>query len=137
MDTTLVETNWADVAKQVVDAGTGMIAEMASMIKGATPELWEILVRQVYAEAITGFIVPLVFFVCCFIFAIGTYRACKNNGWAEDYDIVPSLGVVAAVGAIIFFVQALFNLSDGIAMLINPHYYAIQKFFAIASGGGL
>ena len=52
MDSTFVETNWADVAKQVVDAGTGAIAEMTSMIRGVAPEVWEILIRQVFASAI-------------------------------------------------------------------------------------
>lgn len=135
MNADSLTTNWADVAKQVVDAGQSAVVEIVGAVKSIAPEVWEILIRQVYVEAITGFILPVIMLA---VFA-PLFRQClkwaAQNDWDNEAIVLPIM--LTGLGSLISFILALVNLKHGIGAFINPEYYAIQKFFTIASGGGL
>lgn len=136
MDSTLVvETNWADVAKQVVDAGTGAIAEMSSMIKGMAPEVWSILLKQVYIQAWSWLIVPALACLVCWLAFRPMYKRAIETDWDNPGSSIGTF--VSGFGMLVFALVWVFHLDVVISGLFNPEYYAIQKFFAIASGGGL
>ena len=135
-DSTVTEvTNWAEVADRALDMGQSAIVTMTEAIKGIAPEVWELLMKQVYAEAITSLV------TCVFILSVGLgfLFPSLRSGAKRDWDDGPYIGgIVAGVVATLFgFVATCIGGQEAVRMLINPEYYAIQKFMAIASGAGL
>lgn len=130
-------TSWAVVAQQALEMGQSAVAEIVTAVKGIAPELWVILIRQVYAEAITFLIFNLLLLCIFAIVFIHGYRDGVKAEWddraATWWFVLPGSGIPLMISLITFVV----NGPSCVRMLINPEYYAIQKFFAIASGGGL
>ena len=129
--------SWAVVAQQALEMGQSAMTEIVTAIKGIAPEVWEILMRQVYAEAIAP-LVGIILAIPILAFFFKSARKCRAN--TEDYGTKENWAIASWIAAA--FIGVGITCFIGFAVratmtFINPEYYAIQKFFAIASGGGL
>jgi hypothetical protein len=99
---------------------------------------WEILVRQQYIQGIQEMIwaVALLLFV-----VVGYIFGKKLWKWAgtvrlgtEDQGIQYIPAVITWVVSVILVFVSVGLISDGIAHLLNPEYYAVQQIYCSAPG---
>ncbi len=123
-DSTVV--NWAEVADKALETGASAVAELSELVKSVAPEVWEIAIRQVYADAIgnfVGFFTALICVVC-----VGLLSRKRMTTSLKGYDsggaeIILIIGGVLSVGLTLFTVLTGAVL---IKTLINPSYYTIK-----------
>jgi len=126
MNADSVLTNWAEVAQQMLEAGELAVTQAAGLVKETAPDLWEIMIRQVYVEAGLGMAIGLV------VLALALFV--RHHAVKHEYkDVSNQAGAYACYyTAIILSVIGSLLAARG---FLNPEYYAIQKFFTIAAGG--
>lgn len=121
--------NWADVADKALETGASAVAELSELVKGVAPEVWEIAIRQVYADAIGDFVgcllPPIVIFLFTFLFR-EKITSCESGFSYENKGCVIIPVVIANVIAALLTVMSFFNFSVLVKTLINPSYYAIK-----------
>ena len=130
MDSTLT---MATVAQNALDATKNGIAELVNAMKAVAPDVWEVIMKQVYMEAVTGlalaifltalFLVPLAIFWCISI----------RRKWDGAGQF--ALGAIT-IGVSISGVTAISVTGyHYILVLYNPEYYAAVKLMALAGIG--
>ncbi len=140
-DTTQV--NLAEVADKALEMGASAISELSELVKGVAPEVWEIAIRQVYADAIADFIMTTLIVVISSVLLYMGYHKWFNPLWSKEkerkstYDMRPSWqeGAVTSciigvtVPAVALVISSTLWIAFGlklIKILINPSYYAIK-----------
>ncbi len=124
--TVLVEepTVMETVVVGVVDTIKETFLELVAFTKSVGPDVWDIMVRQQFAEAIS-ISVGLIF---ALILAVLSYRIIvKRPGWAlvNNENIMGwVLSVVSTVGSVVLI--GIF-LGRALPRFINPAYYALMK----------
>lgn len=99
---------------------------------------WEILVKQQYIQGVQ----QLIWAVACVALAIVSYRlGWRLWRWADtvklDYEndgVQYILPVLSWIVAIIVAIVSVALLTDGVAHLLNPEYYAVQQIYCSAPG---
>lgn len=99
---------------------------------------WEILVKQQYIQGIQ----QLIWAVALFILVIVSYRlGWRLWKWAGTVELdytndgiqwIPC--VIAWIISAILVITSIALLSDGVAHLLNPEYYAVQQIYCSAPG---
>lgn len=123
----------ADKALTMVGNAVGTIA---GIVQKVAPEVWEIMVRQQYAKAIAGIIVPsgLILLLWMVTLAVKRFWPCdktesyfdrngqfNNRGTRAAWTTLLPVALTAILG-VWFFNQ----LADSALLLINPKYYAVK-----------
>ncbi len=120
-----MDSTFAEVLNKALEMGEAGIAKASAMIENVAPELWEIMIRQVYADAIADLIVGGLIFCLVYISFLKLYKIGKANDWYDDGPVIgaTATGIVSA-GVAIFCIVAISNL---VRVLINPKFYAIKN----------
>ena len=113
------------------------ITQISGMVEGVAPELWEIIVRQVYVDAISSFITSMllaVFFGLVLKYSLkkinedkGEY---KKSGWDSDSGY-SWMGVASIALTILWSAIAILAIVDVVRVFINPKYYAIKNIMEL------
>lgn len=128
----------------------GLLQELIDLVKTASPKLWEIAVRQVYANVASDlmwlfFLIPIM--ILTSIWMKKFYKKCKNlekekeecNSITDVWDRKDRrkeidnrlsdtnllFGITCAIEILLGLVMIII-FSNIIPKLINPEYYAIQ-----------
>ncbi len=128
-------TSLAIVAQQVLDMGQSAVTEIVAVVKGIAPEVWEMLMRQIYIEAAYYFTAPLLVLGVCWMVFRPLYARAQTANWEYPGSAIGS--VLAGIGMVIAAITWITQIGPVVGRLLNPELYAIQKFLHIASGGGL
>ena len=126
----------ADKALDMVQAVTAKVADTLSKI---APKVWEIMVRQQYAKAIAGPIVPLAVLIGAIFFAwIGhkIWREPTKSGDGEYGLRVFLVKVAPMLIVVVCIVWLGVELSYSVLYIVNPEYYAIQDLLQSIMNGG-
>lgn len=128
-----------DVADKALDMVNKMVADIAATLNNVAPEVWRIMMKQQYAQAISDLIVPwgLLLFSFCYMKAFGRTFGVK---WMvkEESDIGDFKRVVGyaipVCAMVITGIWGIVNLAGSIKILINPEFYAIKNLVLILLG---
>ena len=127
-DTTLI-TNWTEVAQDAIECGRQAVSEVTALIKDIAPEIWEMCVRQVYADAITGLIGWLIAAIILF-FSLKYIMTKEINSLEGNQEgIWIGCTVISVISGFTVLITFFTETLPAIKMFINPNYYAIQQFF--------
>jgi len=101
-----------------------VLGELVTFVKTASPEVWRILIKQVYIIAAQNLIGVGV----CVTLAVLLFKAAKSTTLAyhEDDGVDYLMVMIFSIATIL--------LAAAIARLINPEFYAIQ--YLLQSLGG-
>ena len=124
----------ADVADRALSMVENVTAQLSNTLAKIAPEVWRIMIRQQYAKAAMATIVPfgLIFAILIVVAYIRKYwqpEKREDGSYEDDGEKWGYIWVVRIVPGILLLLDGLwlFNrMSDAIAYLINPEYYAIQ-----------
>lgn len=115
--------------EKIIELTEKGLTQMAEGLNVTIPQLWEILVKQQYVEAIQAF---AAFGLCLIVWGI-LYK--KNKGireWLkqrEDEDdnserLVPIVVLIVLLSFVTIVSSV--GMTEGIGKIINPEYYAIK-----------
>lgn len=104
-----------------------LLNEFVLFLKDIAPEIWEIMLKQVYIQAIVQVVLGGLMILCVFKTKNFISRAKRKNdeedGYDPDYDMKSIL--LYALLIVLIIISGLFFVF-GIQGLLNPEYYAIQ-----------
>lgn len=103
------------------------LQELIDFIKSAAPVLWEVLVKQVYADIAT-------YLIWTVITAVMAYFLIKIAKKMLKEDELNPLGFFSAFGGATALILSPVLLTQAVRMLINPYYYAITNILATLKG---
>jgi hypothetical protein len=139
--------NMAQVADRALDLTTNFVTTVAGKMEEVAPTVWEIMIRQQYAEAIGGMVVPWGIFFFTLIFALIARKAWKLDDHEKDDKIIGdynSLTHRGTRGLFTFFIPFMimlftgvsgkWALRDSIMLLVNPEYYAVRDLLTMLLG---
>lgn len=134
------EKTMAVVADKALDMVSGVTAKLSDQLQKVAPEVWRIMIRQQYANAIAEPLFPLGVMLCVFLFMLLGGRAWKydeKEGWFSSADPtnrgIRALVMVAIPSVVICVtgIVAVYQLSYSIRILVNPEYYAIRDLLRV------
>lgn len=136
-----------DVADKALGLFTGAIGTLSESLKKIAPEVWRIMIKQQYAEAISQVIVPIGLFVLSLVFYF-SFRKKLSEIYTKGRDInqnsrsstdMDSWAIGGFAGLylsiIVSAIVLVIALQASTAQLINPEYYAIKDLVGIVTGG--
>ena len=118
--------------QKIIELTENGLTQMAASMNVALPQLWEILIRQQYVEAIQAFVGLILCLIVCRI----SYKHKKYL--QEQIEEVNPLILTGITAFGIIFVLVFIDSIIGIGKVINPEYYAIQdiaEFIGQMKGG--
>lgn len=133
------EKTVAQVMDKAIDKVSDVVGVMAQTINKIAPDVWKIMLRQQYAKAVMACVVPvgLLMVLILHMKLVGKYWRPDD----QDGDEVQARRIlVRIIPTIMTFFAGLwfFNrLSDSIALLINPEFYAIQDLLRMILNRGM
>lgn len=136
------QKNMADVADKALSLLSGYIGIVAGAMTKVAPEVWRIMVRQQYANAVAGPFVPFMLIMILAVYGVvmsywwdkAKVKEESNEAGARGFFV----NLVPFVLFIIFGIWTSVQLSYSVQMLINPEYYAFRDLVHILlNKGGL
>ena len=145
-DTTIIvnqsasEVDWATLANRALDMGADVAKTTADKIQEIAPTAWEMLIRQVYVDALSP---PLTAFIVSLFFVL-LYWLINKKLWVAPYNEDGGCEMSEKTANTVFgrvFPLTLVAISGLIGAIllvglikvcINPNYYAIAKLFELA-----
>lgn len=100
-----------------------LIQQLINLFKEASPHMWDILMREVYAE-IAGFAIYSSIGVGLLVLGRKAYTKVRA---ADDKEtkLVLSILTVCCIGAGVLF--TVLNVTEIVVRLINPEFYAVMS----------
>lgn len=130
----------AEVADRALSILSGYVGVVAETMKKVAPEVWRIMVRQQYANAIAGPFVPFALIMFVAIYAVVTARWWdKTKVEPRSDEAVARVWLVHVIPFALFIVFGIWTsirLSYSVQMLINPEYYAFRDLVHILLNKG-
>jgi len=133
---TIVAQDWAGIVDKLMAKGEKGIIWLSDAISNIAPDLWEIMIKQVFVDAFLDAFVSvglLLFFGITFIM----FRKWKVDETYYGGEIKPKYCVkivfsyiTGLISAVTFFVS-LYNVGYLICVYINPKYYAIKEIMRL------
>lgn len=128
----------AEVADKALNMVGNAVGTIAGIVQKVAPEVWEIMVRQQYAKAIAGIIVPGGMILLLWMMTLTVKRFWPHNK-DQDYFTDPDYGqltdrgvravwttLVPTVLTMLLGIWFFVRLQDSVLYLINPKYYAVK-----------
>lgn len=134
--------NMAEVADKALSLLSGYVGIVAGVMTKIAPEVWRIMVRQQYANAVAAPFVPLALigFLAIYMVVIVRWWDKTEMEKRSDSDEKPlRLYLVNIIPFALFFIfgiWAAFKLTSSVQMLINPEYYAFRDLVHILLNRG-
>lgn len=136
--------NMADVADKALSLLSGYVGIVAGVMTKIAPEVWRIMVRQQYANAVATPFVPLALlgFLAIYMAVIVRWwdktEVEKRNDCDEKTQRLWFVNIIPFILFFIFGIWAAIELTSSVRMLINPEYYAFRDLVHILlNRGGL
>ena len=136
------QTDMADVADKALGLLEKYIGKAEQAFKSVAPEVWRVMIKQQYANAVSGVLMPsaLIMLLAIYVLVIKTLwkelpkadTDYDTNWWARFW-LIRMLPFVLFIILGIFFS---FDLASSIKMLINPEYYAFRDLLQIVLNRG-
>lgn len=131
----------ADVADRALSILSGYIGSAAQAMQKVAPEVWRVMIRQQYANAVAGPLLPLALIGFTVLYVVTLKRwwdkskVVNNSDEASARFIFTSL--VPFVSYVVCGIWASITIRGSIQMLINPEYYAFRDLLQLVlrSGG--
>ena len=153
-------TTIAKVADKALDMVNSLVASAAVTLNKVAPEVWRIMIRQQYANALSGPLLPFGILVLAGLWCFITKRmwlepqppdappqnasdaeqkmyeaklsTCKDarTTWLVLTSIIPFIALC------VFGTWLVVEMRDSIKILINPEYYAFRDLLNILLRGG-
>lgn len=123
-----MDKTMADVADKAVDKITAGVEAVAKAVEKVAPHVWEVLVRQAFAEGVVSLVTAAVTIL---VVSIAARLAWKRRKSLDDDLWSPLLipgGMIAAFG----IVFAIMELRDGLLHVLTPEYYAATQLIEAA-----
>lgn len=99
------------------------LLELIAMLRELSPDVWQIMVHQVYAQAISNILWGLVSAAA----SAWSYKRSIKLFQASDDNPIYEVGAILLVGLTFFgALAAVACASQTALMFINPEFYAIQ-----------
>lgn len=108
-----------------------LLAKLVEWFQTASPQLWAILLRQVYVFAIGDLVWGAILLIVGVVMIFVSRRSYKKI--ANDSDYAITTGVFVILTAFIFVWSALL-LTNGMLFLANPQYYALMNIIQKLTG---
>jgi len=114
-----------------------LLKQLIEFLKTTSPQLWGILMKQVYSDAVVSLFTGslfLVVLIVCISRALKLYKRSNDKDsdyYRDDYDMQ-----YVAIGMIAFLaiLAVMFALPLGIQRFYNPEYYAISDILDTLKG---
>lgn len=127
-----------DVADQALTMLSGAASKISDMLQKTAPEVWRIMIRQQYTEAVRDTSVSALFLLLTVVtyFSTRKYLKIDETVWKysteQDWKHVCKWFILGGnlVAAIVFICY----LAGSIGQVMNPEYYAIKNMFELAQG---
>ena len=122
------------VADRVLDIAVSAASRLEDAVTETAPHVWRVMVRQQYAKAVGGLVLPAGMLAVVLFLGSRLTRAAK--AWkVEYYDDASNFFVVGHVITTCAYVLCalllLSAVSDTIMIMVNPEYYAMQDLAAL------
>lgn len=132
----------ADVLDKGIDLFAGYVTSVSDMIQKIAPDVWRIMIRQQYAKAFAGLLVP---FGMLFIgllyhklskkwFKLGPEDKLLNFEDDDSSGRSVFVTIIPTIWCIIFGIWFANRLADAVQILINPEYYALKDLLSMILG---
>ena len=138
------QQNMADVADRALSILSGYISSAEQAFKKVAPEVWRIMIRQQYANAIAGPLIPLALigFITAFVVIVKRWwpeaklpehatadeRSEYNDDWWGRFWVT---NIIPGVLYFVFGIWASISIASSAQMFINPEYYAFRDLLNI------
>lgn len=99
------------------------IAQLISWLKEASPQLWSILMKQVYIEAYTNLIIGILLLI---IVVVSIFKLLPYINTKKDNSIYDLLIVLYGIGIFVFSLIVIICLLSAYYSFMNPEYQAIM-----------
>jgi len=129
--------NLAEVADKLVDKASDSVAYIAAKIENVAPEVWRIMIKQQYANAVEKLLLPWGLVGVTFLFVIlakNRFRESDDDDpkdWDSNHPAYWCVKVVPTFLAAAFSIWGVIASTTAIKMLINPEYYAIRDLLTM------
>jgi hypothetical protein len=127
-----------DVGDKALDMVGKAVASISATLEKVAPHVWKIMIKQQYAKAIGGLIVPwgLLFLVLLYWQVIR--KAWKTDSIEDDsgeyWARMWFVRIIPGIAGFIITIVALVALSNSIMILVNPEYYAVKDIISMLLG---
>ena len=130
--------SFADVADKGLDMVKNLVITLAETLEKVAPEIWRVMVRQQYAKAISGLVLPWGLFLVTILYTVILKKIWKDENLdSEDRAWRGGLTTfLPFVAGIVFAIWGCVNLKDSVLLLINPEYYAIRDLLIMILSPG-
>ncbi len=119
----------ADVADKALDMVGNAVAQISTTVQNVAPQIWRVMVKQQYANAIGDLVWPTGLVLVAFIFRKTVVKKfSEGEGNNEDKQTLQFISLIVLVGGSLMF---FYNLQSSIKILINPEYYAVRDLLQI------
>lgn len=108
--------------QQVIDMVQNSINSLSAQLGVSLPQLWEVMIRQQYVEAVQSFVGFIVSGVALYV----CLRFIQKNWEVDTPEPIALIVVFATALSGFIFLISTFGCIDGIGQIANPEYYAIQ-----------
>ena len=111
--------------QQLIDLTEKGLTQMATQMGVSLPQLWEILIRQQYIEAVQSFVWLGILLIAIII----GYKKRKYLIKLELFDTDTPLCILGFFGLVFFSIMLIITINNatiGIGQILNAEYYAIQ-----------
>ena len=112
----------ADTTNKVVHTISQVLDELGRRFGATGAHLWQVMVKQVYVEAMQSSLTSLILLITSICFFLFARKIWKDEDADDDKKI--GFGIVTAILGIITFIFTTIAISDVSQALINPEYVA-------------
>jgi len=126
-----------EIADKALEMTGKALGNISAQIEKTAPEVWRIMIKQQYANAVFWLIIPLGFAIASLIYMKWSEKwSFDGDNWDEDSKNTAEIfrfvtRLISMVVSTIWFIIA---LGFSIRVIINPEYYAIWNMFQIVLG---
>lgn len=114
-----------------------LLTQLIDFVKDASPQLWDVLIKQVYSNAVVQLVVGILLLIIGIVgvtWIVRLYRISndrENDNYGNDYVL---LYPFIATGVFVCFFVALIFIPGGLQQFYNPEYYAITDIINSLKG---
>lgn len=129
-----------DAADKALDMLGGAVGTVADTLKKIGPEVWRIMIIQQYANAARSLAGPIFALIASLIVFFAARKGLTIKEDEKSYSQDDWRGFKHFLKGVTWFAPCLcalivaINLSEAVAMLINPEYYALKDLLGLLTG---
>ena len=127
-----------DVGDKALDMVSKAVTSISATLEKIAPHVWKIMIKQQYAKAIGGLVVPWGLILITILYWRIIRKAWStddigddSNEWWARFWIVRGIPFIAGF---VLSIWGVTRLSYSIMLLINPEYYAVRDLITMLLG---